>query len=45
MSSREEKLDYPWARCVKGVWLAGESEGCKNDCEDTANNIGDDSAS
>ena len=25
--------------------LAGESKGCKNDCEDTADNIGDNSAS
>ena len=32
MSSREEKLDFTW---VRYVWLAGESEGCKNNCEDT----------
>jgi hypothetical protein len=42
MSSREEKLDFTWVRCV---WLAGESKGCKNDSEDTADNMGDDSAS
>ena len=31
MSSREGKLDYTWVRCL---WLAVESKGCKNDCED-----------
>jgi hypothetical protein len=25
--------------------LAGESKGCKNDCEDMADNIGDDNVS
>jgi hypothetical protein len=32
MSGIEGKLDYPWARCL---WLAVESKGRKNDCEDT----------
>jgi hypothetical protein len=36
MSSKGGKLDYLWARCL---WLAGESKGCKNDCEGAGEGI------
>ena len=42
MSCREEKLDYPWVRLLV---IGDEGEGWKNNCEDTGDNIGDDSAS
>jgi hypothetical protein len=47
MSSREEKLDYPYGEVlmVGGMCLFGESADIKNDCEDTADNLGDDNAS
>jgi len=42
ISSREEKLDYSW---VRGLWLLVYACLVQNDCEDTADNIGDDNAS
>jgi len=46
-SIREEKIKLSWSEVlvIGGICLFGESADIKNDCEDTADNIGDDNAS